>query len=157
MKHKFIIASIVLLMLSAFPLIAYSQNGFTVYEFPYLETDYIDCLGEAVDFDVWVTERVLFVETPNGSHIVDTWLIEGTATGAVSGNVWYTSHTFSPGTYNANGNQYSGGWTLSAMYNPVDGDGPRFRKSGVARLVVDANGNLRVALDDAYQYRCIGN
>lgn len=156
MKYTFTIVSITLLLFSAVPQIAYSQNSFDVYEFPYFETDYVDCLGEFVDFDVWITERVHIVETPNGEHIVDIWLIEGEAIGVDTGRVWYTSNTFSPGAYNANGDQFSGGWTLSAMYDPIDGGGPKFRKYAVARLVVDANGNLRVAFDDSYQYRCIG-
>lgn len=157
MKQIFGLVSIALLLFSAFPQNAYSQNSFDVYEFPYFETDYIECLGEYVDFDVWITERVHIVETPNGEHIVDNWFIEGEAIGVDTGRVWYTAHTASPGTYNSNDDQFSGGWTLSAMYDPIEGGGPKFRKSAVARLVIDANGNLRVAFDDAYEFRCFGH
>jgi len=156
MNHNLKVALIAALLL-ILPLSGFSQNGITVNEFPFFETNYVECLGEDVDFDVWITERILFVTTPSGEHIVDNWFIEGEAIGVDSERVWYTAHAVSPGTFNSNGNQYSGGWSLSAMYNPVEGDGPKFSKSARVRMVIDANGNPHVEHNDVYQFRCFRN
>ena len=58
MNRKSITASAaVLLFLCAGPDEGYAQNGIVEMEFEYNETDYIECLGEEVEFNVTVVAR----------------------------------------------------------------------------------------------------
>lgn len=156
MNRKSITASAaVLLFLCAGPDEGYAQNGIVEMEFEYNETDYIECLGEEVEFNVTVIARGHQIVLPNGNqHFVENWFIEGTASGLTSGLNWY-GHAAGPYAGNSNGSQWTEGWIVAGIYEPLDG-GRKFKKSQRLRFVSDANGVMRVEHYEPYQFRCLG-
>ena len=127
MNYKILVACLATVLSLAAPRMGAAQNGIVEYEFPYTETDYIDCLGEDVEFNVTITIRERSIHTPNGGfHYVQSWFVEGTAVGLSSGWTWFGSAA-SPGAGNFTGAQLKDGYNLEAMYSPLDG-GRKFRK-----------------------------
>jgi len=155
MNRTIMTGSLALSLLLAVPFSAHAQHGIVEYEMPYSETDYVECLGEDVAFDVTVTVRAHALELPTGgSHFVENWFLEGIATGLSSGLTWY-ANAVSPFGGNAGGDRFEWGWNVEGMYEPLDG-GRKFRKSQRIRVVYDANGLPRVEHYEPYDLRCLG-
>lgn len=155
MNYKMMVACLAAVLSLAAPGTGAAQNGIVEYDFPLTVTDYVDCLGEDVEFNVTVTIREHYINTPNGGfHYVQNWFIEGTAVGLSSGWTWF-GHAAGPGTGNFTGAQLKDGYNLEAMYSPLDG-GRKFRRWERVRVVKDANGVTRVENFEPTQFRCLG-
>lgn len=138
---------------------AHAQNGAMHFEYP-LVTDpnapnmYAECIDDRIGINATVYETFQFVVTPGGHvHLVSNWRIEGTATGQDSGWNWYV-HGTSPLVVNTQDDQFNRTIGVNIMLEPLDG-GPRLLGRERLRLVVDANGDVRVLVIQS-EWSCLG-
>lgn len=148
------IAYFALFLISACPALL-AQNGVTESEIEIGgNTGYVDCIGESLDYNLNVIERVHSFETSSGNyHVVYNWFYDGTAIGSISGNAWST-HGVWPYRLNAGGSRLTRGEKVLVMYAPLDGQS-RLKVDLLAQRTIDANGVVRVEME-SYSFRCVG-
>lgn len=130
-------------------------NGIFTSEFSFdSNTGLVECIGESMDVTLNVIVRSRVFQTPSGAtHILDKWLLEGTAVGAISGNAWSVHGTF-PFRRNGRGQQETDGQKLNLVYEPLDGQS-KLKVDLLGHFTADANGVERVFLDN-YKFTCRG-
>jgi hypothetical protein len=133
-----------------------AQNGMVVLEVPWnITTDYMDCLGEAVEVNLIATVRTHFIETQGGQvHYVENWFLEGTSTGQSSGLSWYGRGP-DPYVTNSNGAQMMETLIARLTWEPLDGGRMYIEKLKI-QFVTDANGVFRVERYEPLEYHCVG-
>lgn len=133
----------------------FAQNAVNEFEFEQNgNTDYVDCIGESMDYSLNIIARVHVFETSSGNfHVVDNWFYDGTAIGSISGNAW-SIHGSWPFRLNAGGSRLARGEKVMVMYNPLDGQS-RLKVDLLAHTTIDANGMARIDVDN-YSFRCVG-
>ena len=109
-------------------------------------TFYIDCLGENIIAQNWITVEYREFSSPSGNyHYIEHWTWEGVWTGEDTERVWL-AEGLSPGSFQVMKGEV-GQWTSRVRIIPYEGDGPRLMLKSRFKYAVDANGNLRVSYE----------
>lgn len=135
----------------------HTQSGIVEFEIPFnVTTEFIECLGEAIEASFTVKVRTQYIELQTGqTHFVENWFLDGTARGVTSGFTWYARGP-SPFVSNAHGVQMTNTLVANVTFEPLDG-GQKFGERLRMQVVVDNNGVPRVDTHQHLRWRCIGN
>jgi len=125
-------------------------------EFVFNVTDWNDCTGEDVYWDVIVYQVEQWRETPSGRGVyVNIWNWYGTVEGLQSGYLW-TSRGTAPYVerYALNGSPAGGYFSLeNSVLKPASPGAPRIKLDADFRMSYNANGDLTVERA-SYTYDC---
>lgn len=154
-KHVTLVSAMIASLLGSS---AMADSNWQTYEFEDGGTFYVDCLGENITAQNWITvvSREFTSPSANGNyHYIEQWTWDAEWTGDDSGNVWL-GEGLSPGSFQVMKGEV-GQWTSRVRLIPFEGDGPRIMVKSRFKYTVDANGNLRVSyVPIQADVRCLG-
>ena len=132
------------------------------YDYPLMATDWSDCTGEWVDWQLDLTE-FLYIHTSGNVnnqrfHYIVHFRWTGTATGQDSGFIW---ETHGGGKYTANFDPadfdpYHDVFIENAILDPIVPGAPKMKFKAQISFRVDQNG-APVLQQFVYEFRCLGN